>query len=145
MRNGISLGNTRPHARVIGIPISFHWSLFVIIGLLTLDLSAGLFPGGGAAAILGGVILAAALFASVLAHELGHSVVARHEGVQVDGITLWLLGGMARLRNNPETPGAAFRIAIAGPAVSFGLAVGSAILATAGAALAFPGALVDSL
>jgi Zn-dependent protease len=145
MRNGISLGSTRPHVRVIGIPIRFHWSLFVIIGLLSLDLSAGLFPGGGAAAVAGGVLLAAALFASVLAHELGHSVVARHEGVEVDGITLWLLGGMARLRNNPETPGAAFRIAVAGPVVSFGLALGFGILATTGAAFALPVAVVDSL
>ena len=145
MRNGISLVSARPRARVLGIPVSFHWSLVVIVGLLTLDLSAGLFPGGGVAAVAGGVLLAGLLVASVLAHEIGHSVVARHEGVEVDGITLWMLGGMARLRNNAETPGAAFRIAVAGPIVSFGLAVGFAVMAVTGSALALPGAVIDSL
>ena len=95
--------------------------------------------------MLGGLVLAALLFASVLAHELGHSVVARHEGVEVDGITLWMLGGVARLRNAPESPGAAFRISIAGPLVSFGLAVTFAVVAAATGALMVPTAVVDSL
>jgi Zn-dependent protease len=122
-----------------------HWSLVLIVGLLALDLAVGLFPGGGALAVVGGIVLAAALFASVLAHELGHSVVARREGVEVDGITLWLLGGMARLRNSPDSAGAAFRIAIAGPLVSFGLAAGFAVAAFAMQALMVPPAVVDSL
>ena len=103
------------------------------------------FPGAGALAVVGGLVLAALLFASVLAHELGHSVVARHEGVEVDGITLWMLGGMARLRNAPDSPGAAFRISIAGPLVSFGLAFTFGVVAAATAALMVPAAVVDSL
>ena len=134
-----------PGLRILGIPVGFHWTLLVIIALLALDLSVGLFPGAGVLAVLGGLVLAALLFASVLAHELGHSVVARHEGVEVDGITLWMLGGVARLRNAPESPGAAFRISIAGPLVSFGLAVTFAVVAAATGALMVPTAVVDSL
>jgi Zn-dependent protease len=137
----------RPHVggvRILGIPVGFHWSLVVIVGLLALDLAVGLFPGGGALAVIGGIVLAGALFASVLAHELGHSVVARREGVEVDGITLWLLGGMARLRNSPDSAGAAFRIAVAGPLVSFGLALVFAVGAFATSALMVPTAVVDS-
>ncbi|HZP28039.1 MAG TPA: site-2 protease family protein [Acidimicrobiia bacterium] len=131
--------------RILGIPVGFHWTLLLVIGLVAAELSAGLFPGAGAVAVLGGVVLAAALFASVLAHELGHSVVARHEGVEVDGITLWLLGGTARLRNTPDSPGGAFRIAIAGPLVSLGLAVGFGLAAGALSAFVVPAAVVDSL
>jgi Zn-dependent protease len=138
----------RPHSdglRILGIPVGFHWSLLLIVGLLAAELAVGLFPGGGALAVAGGVLLAAALFASVLAHELGHSVVARHEGVEVDGITLWLLGGMARLRSAPESAGAGFRIAVAGPLVSVGLAAGFGVAAFALDALMVPVAVVDGL
>ena len=131
--------------RVLGIPVGFHWSLLLIVGLLALEISVALFPGAGALAVVGGVVLAALLFASVLAHELGHSVVARREGVHVDGITLWLLGGVARLRNSPDSAGAAFRIAIAGPLVSVGLAATFGVAAAALNALLVPAAVVDSL
>jgi Zn-dependent protease len=59
-----------------------------------------------------------AFFASLVAHELGHSIVALREGVKVKSITLWLFGGVAQLGSEPQTPGASFRIAVAGPAVS---------------------------
>ncbi|MGW6740738.1 site-2 protease family protein [Streptomyces sp. NPDC055025] len=57
-------------------------------------------------------------FASLLAHELAHAIVARHNGVQVDDIVLWLLGGVARLRSEASDPGAELRIAGVGPLVS---------------------------
>ena len=60
-----------PGLRILGIPVGFHWTLLVIIALLALDLSVGLFPAAWLA-VLGGLVLAALLFASVLAHELGH-------------------------------------------------------------------------
>ena len=63
------------------------------------------------------------LFASLLAHELAHSVVAEHHGVKVEGITLWLLGGVSRLRTDPETPQDELRISAAGPLMSLALAV----------------------
>ena len=126
MRNGIRLGQTIRLGRVDGVPVGLHWSLLVIAGLLTVDLSTSLFPDGGAAAVAGGLLLAVLLLGSVLAHELGHAIVARHEGVGVESITLWLLGGVARLRGDMPSAGAAFRIAVAGPLVSIGLATGSA-------------------
>ena len=49
--------------RILGIPLRFHWSLVLIVGLLAVELSVGLFPGDGALAVVGGVVLAAALFA----------------------------------------------------------------------------------
>ncbi len=71
-------------------------------------------------------------FVSILGHELGHAFLARRHGVGVDGITLWLLGGIARLRSQAPTPAAEFQIAIAGPAVSLLL-----VFAFAGSSLLF--------
>jgi Zn-dependent protease/CBS domain-containing protein len=69
-------------------------------------------------------IVAAVLFlASILLHELGHSWVARHEGIEVDSITLWLFGGVAQLKGRFTSPGAEFRVAVCGPLVSIGLGV----------------------
>jgi len=58
-----------------------------------------------------------------LSHEMGHSVIARHLGVTVDGITLWIFGGVARLRGDAGSPGAEAKIAIAGPIVTLALAI----------------------
>jgi Zn-dependent protease len=64
---------------------------------------------------------ATTFFASILAHELGHAVVARRQGLRVDGISLWLLGGVARLIDQPRTPADQVRVSLAGPAVSVSL------------------------
>ena len=66
-----------------------------------------------------GLLLALLLFASVLAHELGHSLVAKAQGIQVNSIKLFLFGGIASIEKESDTPGQAFQVAIAGPAVSF--------------------------
>ena len=63
--------------------------------------------------------MAIALFSSVLLHELGHSLVARSQGIPVTSITLFLFGGIASIDQESKTPGQAFQVAIAGPAVSF--------------------------
>ena len=75
--------------------------------------------------------VAAALlfFASLLLHELGHALRARRDGVEIDGITLWLLGGVARFRGGFPSAGAEFRIAVAGPLVTAGLAASFIALA----------------
>src|SRR5215212_2036903 len=65
-----------------------------------------------------GLVTAVGLFASVLVHELGHSVVARMYGVKVRSITLWLLGGVAQFDEMPRQRGAEAVMAIAGPLVS---------------------------
>ena len=68
---------------------------------------------------------------SVIAHELGHSLVARRDGVEIEEIDLWPLGGVARMRKMPSTPAAELRMALAGPAVSVVLAGALASMALA--------------
>jgi Zn-dependent protease len=119
MRASIRLG------RIAGIPVGVHWSLLVIAVLLTTSLAGSLLPqivpnsSGSywAAAIIG----AALFFVSILAHELSHAVVARHYGQKVEDITLWLLGGVARLGSEAPSPRAEALVALAGPATSFAL------------------------
>jgi Zn-dependent protease len=143
-RSSIRLG------RIFGIPVGLDWSLLVIAGLLTLSLAADRFPdqfpGEPTAAYwIVGVVAAGLFFASVLAHELAHSLVARRHGVQVDGITLWMLGGVAKLGGESPTARAELLIAAAGPATSVGLAAGFGASAFALAALGAPGLLAAAL
>lgn len=63
------------------------------------------------------------LFASILLHELAHSLVAKSYGMGIKSITLWLLGGLAELADEPPSPAAEFWIAIAGPLTSLALAI----------------------
>ena len=70
-----------------------------------------------------GVLTTILFFVSVLAHELGHSFLALRNRIPVKGITLFIFGGVAQIAEEPKTPGAEFRIAIAGPLVSLALAI----------------------
>lgn len=79
------------------------------------------------------------------AHEVSHAVVARRNGVGSDDITLWLLGGAARLKSEAPTPAAEVRIAGVGPLVSFVLGVVFALLTVLLAELDGPGLLVEAL
>lgn len=107
-------------ARVFGIRIGVEWSWFVVLFVVIFvlrDYFAQVLPNGSQAftvAVLGTL----AFFASLVAHELGHAVVARRLGLQIDGIDLWLLGGFTRTRGEITTPGAELRLAAAGPAVT---------------------------
>ncbi|WP_084223191.1 site-2 protease family protein [Mycolicibacterium holsaticum] len=108
--------------RIAGVSVGMHWSVLGIVLLLVIGLSVQ-FPvlAEGYATweyILAAVVTAVLFVASLLAHELAHAIWARRNGVGVDGITLWLLGGVARLRGDALTPGAAFRIAVVGPLTS---------------------------
>jgi Zn-dependent protease/CBS domain-containing protein len=128
VRASISLG------RIAGIRVGINASVFLIIAILVAGLATGqlpaAFPGRGIVAYVIAAIIAAVLFlASLLAHELAHSLVARRNGIEVESIVLWLLGGVAQLRGEPKTPGADFRIAIVGPLTSLGLAVVFALAA----------------
>jgi Zn-dependent protease len=128
MRHSISL------VRVLGIPVGIHWSLLVVGALLTVGLT-DLFVASGEStpvAVLVAVGAAVIFFVSVLTHELSHSVVALRHGTPVEGITLWLLGGVARLGGTARTASAELRIALAGPASSLALA---ALFGTAAYAL----------
>jgi Zn-dependent protease len=122
-QGGLRLG------RILGIPISADLGVLLIGGFLTWSLATIVLP-RGEPGLAGGAYwsvaaIGALLFlASLLAHEMGHSVVARRNGVEVEGVTLWLFGGVARLKNEAASPGAEFRIAAAGPAVSVVLGIG---------------------
>ncbi|MGE5763102.1 MAG: site-2 protease family protein [Mycobacterium leprae] len=114
--------------RIAGVRVGVNWSVLVIFAIIVFGLAFGLFPaqlpGRPASAYVAAALVAAvAFFASLLAHELAHAVLARRNGVQVDSITLWLLGGVAKLEGEPRTPGADFRIAGVGPLTSVVLAV----------------------
>src|SRR5690349_13444000 len=74
------------------------------------------------------VITTLGLFLSVLGHELSHALMGRAEGIEIEEIVLHPFGGLARLRNEPDSPRAEFRIAIAGPAASFLFAAISFVL-----------------
>lgn len=87
------------------------------------------------------VVAALLFFGSLLLHELGHAVQARREGMEIEGITLWLFGGVARFKGEFPSAGAEFRIAIAGPLVT--LVVGTACVLVA--ALAHPGEAIDGV
>ena len=122
MRASISLG------RIAGIKVGINASVFLIVAILVVGLATGqlpaAYPGRSIVAYVIAAIIAALLFlASLLAHELAHSLVARRNGVEVESIVLWLLGGVAQLRGEAKTPGADFRIAIVGPLTSFVLAI----------------------
>lgn len=123
MNESFSLG------RIAGIRIGFNWSWFVVFGLVVWMLAVNVFPArepglGGEIYVLMAAIGAVLFFVSLLAHELGHALQAKREGMEIEGITLWLLGGVAKFRGVWPTAGAEFRIAIAGPAVSFVLGAG---------------------
>lgn len=117
-------GNLRV-GNLFGIPFFVNVSWFFILALVTWDYGGGLaasFPGlTGLTPWLLGLGAALLLFASVLAHELGHSFVARSQGIGVNSITLFLFGGLAALEKESDTPKGAFWVAIAGPLVSLGL------------------------
>ncbi|MDT4968503.1 MAG: hypothetical protein QOJ64_3240 [Acidobacteriota bacterium] len=117
-------------ARVYGIPVRIDYRWFVVfaisVWLISVNLQAGirgLPPVAAITAWVLAVITTMALFLSVFGHELSHALVGRMEGIEIIEIVLHPFGGLARLRNEPETPGAEFRIAIAGPAASFLFAV----------------------
>jgi Zn-dependent protease/GNAT superfamily N-acetyltransferase len=141
MRSSFRLG------RVAGVTVSANWSVLLIGALITFTTATALFPAAvphihpvtaWSLAILG----AGAFFASLLAHEVSHAVVARRHGVPTDEITLWLFGGVAKLQSEAPDPRSEMRIAAVGPATSIVLAGVFAGLAALGNALDAHRALV---
>jgi Zn-dependent protease/predicted transcriptional regulator len=122
--------------RIAGIRISINWSWLVVFALIVWSLASAVFPAqneglSDAAYLVMAVAAAILFFGSLLLHELGHAIQARREGMEIDGITLWLFGGVASFKGMFPSAGAEFRIAIAGPLVTLGLGVafvGAAVL-----------------
>jgi Zn-dependent protease len=97
--------------RVAGIDVYLHPTFLLILAY------AGAVHGG-----LPAVLLVTAAFGCVLLHEFGHALMARKFGVETEDITLYPIGGVARLRRMPKSPGAELAIALAGPAVNVAIA-----------------------
>ncbi|MCX6343913.1 MAG: site-2 protease family protein [Armatimonadetes bacterium] len=129
--------------KILGFEISIDWSWLLIFLLVTYTLAMGYFPAfypsfNTTTNWIMGVLAALALFASVLVHELSHSVVARRFGTEVKGIMLFLFGGMSQTANEPKSAAEEFWMAIAGPITSFVLAIGFYLLGIAGVAALWP-------
>jgi Zn-dependent protease/CBS domain-containing protein len=110
-----------------GIPIRIHFTWLVIFGLLSWSLASGYFPQHYpdlpiAAYWIKAIIAALFLFGSILVHELMHALMAQNLRVPIAGITLFALGGVSEMKQEPPSPGAEFKIAIVGPLASFALA-----------------------
>ncbi len=116
MNNNIRVGN------LFGIPFYINPSWFLVLALVTLSYGGDLARYPQLPGILPwflGLVTALLLFASVVAHELGHSFVAISQGINVKSISLFLFGGLATLEKDSDNPSGAFWVAIAGPLVSF--------------------------
>lgn len=112
---------------IFGFEIRIDFSWFIIFFLILWSFSAGVFPTqvpGQPPAIylVMGTVGTLLFFASLLAHELAHSLVARTRGIPVEGITLFIFGGMARMRLEAENPRDEFQIAAVGPLSSLAIA-----------------------
>jgi Zn-dependent protease len=110
-------------ARIARIPVGISPLWLIVVALTTWSLGAGYYPSevhgittAGSYAL--GLASALLLFASILAHEFGHALVARRRGVQIEEIDLWLLGGVARMSGEPRTAEDELHFALAGPAVT---------------------------
>src|SRR5215475_4810587 len=118
-------------ARVYGIPVRIDYRWFIVFAMSVALIAANVRkhplqlskltipPMGDFTAWALGIATTFTLFLSVFGHELSHALMGRTEGIEIDEIVLHPFGGLARLRTQPETPRAEFRIAVAGPAASF--------------------------
>jgi Zn-dependent protease/CBS domain-containing protein len=112
-----------PIGRFGGVEVRLNWSLLAVFALIVWSLTDGVFPSQNPGLSHGtylamGIVAAVLFLASILLHELGHSWVARREGIEVDSITLWLFGGVSQLKGRFTSAGAEFRTAVSGPLVS---------------------------
>lgn len=117
------MGRDIPLGRIFGVKVGMNVTVLFVALLYAWILADNRFPiespGLSTTAYwvagVGGALL---FFASLLVHEIGHALVAKEEGIGVRGISLWLLGGVARLESSPQTPRAEFRISVVGPLAS---------------------------
>jgi len=132
---------------VFGFSVRLDPSWFIVAVIATSNLATQFFPGHSpglprstywAMGIAGALLL----FASVVVHELAHSLVARRYGVPMRGITLFLFGGVAEMSSEVPSPKAEFWIAIAGPAMSLAIALAGLGLSSAGAGLGLPASVL---
>src|SRR2546430_17360141 len=118
-------------ARVFGIPVRIDYRWFIVFAMSVVLIASNVRkhplqlgtlripPTGDFVAWTLGVVTTLALFLSVFGHELSHALMGRTEGIDIEEIVLHPFGGLSRMRTQPESPRAEFRIAVAGPAASF--------------------------
>jgi Zn-dependent protease len=124
-------------ARLFGIRLGADYTWFVVLFLAIFfarEQLAALTEEPDSTVFIAAVVEAFLFFGSIIVHEMGHALVARREGIQVAGIDLFLFGGLMHMRSEPETPGAEFRVAAAGPAATL-----LVILVATGAGLGLSG------
>src|ERR1700680_907832 len=136
MNRGVPIG------RIAGIRVTADWSVLVIGVLLAWGVAGGAVPAAAPhtplwLAWVAGSVVALLLIGSLAAHELGHAVLARRRGIAVEGIRLWLFGGVAQMSGDWMTGRTEMLVAAVGPAITFVVAAVSAgvtwVLATVGA------------
>jgi Zn-dependent protease len=110
---------------VSGIPVRADYRWFFVIGVMSLITASSINVAveNQGVSIIFGLLTTLIFFGCIFLHELAHAFAAKMEGMDVMEIVLHPFGGLTRLRHEPETPRAEFRIAIAGPAASFLLAI----------------------
>ena len=144
MNENLSLG------RIAGIHVGLNWSLLVVAALIAWSLATGILPSAAPGETSGaywtaGVVSAFVFLASLLAHELAHSVVAMRRGVRVEGITLWLFGGVSRFSSDTSSPGTQALITFVGPLTSLVLGALFFLASVAVGGGAHPGLLPATL
>ena len=115
-------GNSIQLARVFGIRIGVDISWFIVLFLIIWQLSdyyESVAPASNAFVLA--TVSALLFFLSILLHELGHAFVAIRNGIPIQGIDLWMFGGVAKLGRDTDSPGVEFRVAIAGPLVTLAI------------------------
>ncbi|MGB9612837.1 MAG: site-2 protease family protein [Candidatus Margulisiibacteriota bacterium] len=135
---------------LFGIPVEINYTWFIILGLVIFTLARGYFPATDPELStlthwLMALVAAILLFASLLAHEFSHSLVAQRNNLPIHGITLFVFGGVAHLEQEPPTPMIEFKMAIAGPIMSFFLSAVFYILTQILGVLAAPRYLLSIL
>jgi len=128
-----------------GVEVRLNWSLIAVFALISWSLAEGDVPSqkprlSHGTYIAMGIVAAVLFLVSILLHELGHSLVARRQGIEVDSITLWLFGGVSQIKGRFKSAGDEFRVAISGPLVSIVLGVLFVLIA-----LAHPSSSVDGV
>lgn len=144
MNENLSLG------RIAGIHVGLNWSLLVVAALIAWSLATGILPSASPGQTSGaywtaGVVSAFLFLVSLLAHELAHSIVAMRRGVRVEGITLWLFGGVSRFSSDTSSPGAQALITFVGPLTSLVLGALFYLVSAAFGGGAHPGLLSATL
>jgi Zn-dependent protease len=109
-----------------GIKVSVDWSWFIVLFLVIILMTnnfENVLDRSGTEPFLLALLAAVGFFGSILLHEFGHAVVAMRNGIGISSIQLWILGGMARMDREADSPGTEAKVALAGPAVTLAIAV----------------------